>query len=90
MFIFDGFFRVKQKPLNVITLGQRESDNINRMITISDPLRIQSGYLGPIHLVQFDHINRMLSLSEITFRSLHCKTFVYKQKNSFQINQNMF
>ncbi len=37
----DDSFEMKQnsivqwKPLNVITLGQRESDNINQMITIS-------------------------------------------------------
>ena len=27
---------IQWKPLNVITLGQRESDNIIRMITISE------------------------------------------------------
>ena len=33
---------VQWKPLNVITLGQRESDNIIRMITISEsPSRIK-------------------------------------------------
>jgi hypothetical protein len=26
---------IQWKPLNVITLGQRETDNINRMISIS-------------------------------------------------------
>jgi hypothetical protein len=30
------FIFVQWKPLNVITLGQRETDNINRMITISE------------------------------------------------------
>ncbi len=136
MFKFDGIFRVKWKLLYVIIWGQRGSDNINQMITISNPLLIQSarlvvvwdknlyfgrlckthiqiweenllildrtkivlivtlnnllGYLEPIHLVKFDHINQMITLSVITFSSLHCKTFVYKQKYSFQINQNLF
>ncbi len=30
-----------KKPLNVITLGQTEGDNINRMITINNLLLIQ-------------------------------------------------
>jgi hypothetical protein len=30
------FTLIQWKPLNVITLGQRETDNINRMITISE------------------------------------------------------
>ncbi len=45
----------------MITLGQREIDNINRMITISDRLLIQSACLWVIwdllNLGQFDHIN---------------------------------
>ncbi len=42
--LFNGIIEnVKQwKPLNMITLGQRESDNIHRMITISDCLLTQS------------------------------------------------
>jgi hypothetical protein len=64
------------KPLNVITLGQRESDNINRMITISDRLLIQSACLLVIwdllNLRHFDHINRMITLSVITLSGLHC------------------
>ena len=65
-------------PLNVITLGQRESDNINRMITISDCLLIKSACLLVIwdllNLRQFDHINRMITLSVITLSGLHCIT----------------
>ncbi len=34
--------QLQWNPLNVITWGQRESDNINRMITISDLQLIQS------------------------------------------------
>jgi hypothetical protein len=49
------------KPLNVITLGQRESDNINRMITISNRLLKQKAFLLVIwdllNLGQFDRIN---------------------------------
>ena len=29
-------FQLQSKPLNVITLGQRETDNINRMIAKTD------------------------------------------------------
>jgi hypothetical protein len=67
---------IQRKQLNVITLGQRESDNINRMITISDRLLIQSACLLVIwdllNLGQFDHINRMITLSVITLSGLHC------------------
>ncbi len=35
-FFLKNFIFVQQKPLNVITLGQSESDNINRMVTITD------------------------------------------------------
>jgi hypothetical protein len=67
---------VQWKPLNVITLGQRESDNINQMITISSCLLIQSdrllGIWALLNLGQFDHINRMITLSVITLSGLHC------------------
>jgi hypothetical protein len=67
---------VQWKPLNVITLGQRESENINRMITISDCLLIQSDcllvILDLINLGKFDHINRVITLSVITLSGLHC------------------
>jgi hypothetical protein len=67
------------KPLNVITLGQMESDNINRMITITDCLLIQKGCLLVIwdllNLGQFDHINQMITLSVITLSGLHCIWF---------------
>ncbi len=35
---------IQWKPLNVITLGPRETDNINRMITValSEPVAIKS------------------------------------------------
>jgi hypothetical protein len=33
---FSLFFKIQWKPLNVITLGQTESDNIIPMITISE------------------------------------------------------
>ncbi len=64
----------------MITLGQRESDNINRMITKSDRLLIQSARLLVIwdllNLGQFDHINRMITLSVITLSGLHCIKFI--------------
>jgi hypothetical protein len=30
------YIYIQWKPLNVITLGQRESDNINRLITLTE------------------------------------------------------
>jgi hypothetical protein len=30
------YFYIQWKPLNVIALGQRESDNINRLITLTE------------------------------------------------------
>jgi hypothetical protein len=66
---------VQWKPLNLITLGQRESDDINRMITISDLPLIKSTYLlvmlDLVNLRQFDHINIMITLSVITLSGLH-------------------
>ena len=67
---------IQRKPLNVITLGQRESDNINRMITISNCRLIQSTnflFFGElVNLGQFDHSNQMITLSVITISGLHC------------------
>ena len=52
---------IQRKPLNVITLGQRESDNIKRMITISNRILMQSTLLlviwDSVNLGQPDQIN---------------------------------
>jgi hypothetical protein len=60
----------------MITLGQRESDNIIRMITISESLLELNTLLrviwGMANLGQFDHINRMIALSVITLSGFHC------------------
>jgi hypothetical protein len=49
------------KPLNVNTMGQTGSDNINKIITRSDLVLIQLTYLTVIwdlvNLSQFDQIN---------------------------------
>ena len=70
----ESYMKVQWKPLNVITLGQRESDNIIRMITISkSPSPIK--YLTKSNMTklgQFDHINRMITLSVITLSGFHC------------------
>ncbi len=67
---------IQRKPLNVITLGQRESDNINRMITISNCLLKQKAFLlfiwDLLNLGQFDHINQKITISVITLSGLHC------------------
>ena len=59
------------KPLNVITLGQTETDSNNRIITISKRrLGIkESFYL--FNLDQFDHINRLITLPIIALIDLH-------------------
>jgi hypothetical protein len=60
----------------VITLGRRESDNINQMITKHIYLLIQSTYLFVIwdldNLGQFDHINQMITLTMIILSAIHC------------------
>ncbi len=66
------------KPLDVITLGQRESDNINQMITISDCHLLQNSssliIWDSVNLGLFDHINRMLTLLVITLCSYKSAT----------------
>ncbi len=47
---------VQWKPLNVITLGQRESDNINRMMAIRSKVS-NTQFFVTANLGQFDHIN---------------------------------
>ncbi len=63
-------------PYNVISLGQGETDNINRMITLSKWTKTPSVgkkyELGQINLGKFDHNNRMIALSVITLSGLHC------------------
>ncbi len=67
---------IQRKPLNVITLGQRESDNNNQMITISNCLLIQSTLLLVIwdsaNLGQSDNINWMITFSVITLNCSNC------------------
>jgi hypothetical protein len=55
------------KAINVIYLGQREIDNINRMITISGSLT----HINYLISSQFDHINQMITLSVITLSGFH-------------------
>jgi hypothetical protein len=55
-------FIIQQKPLNVITLGQRKTDNINKKITKSETPK---GSLLKVikdlaNLVQLDQINRIV------------------------------
>ncbi len=68
---FDDFIKIQGKPINVITLGPREIDHIIRMITISE----STPYLSSLKSVNgpTDHINRLISLSVITLKCLHCK-----------------
>jgi hypothetical protein len=51
----------------VITIGQRKTDNINRMITTSE-----LSDLGLLNLNLFGHINRYILLSMITLRGIYC------------------
>ena len=70
------FYLIQWKPFNVITLGQRETDNINRMITISKLTRhqhkVKTSELGQDNLGKFDHNKRMITLSVITLSGFHC------------------
>jgi hypothetical protein len=62
---------VHYKPLYVIAFGQRESDYINPMITISNFL------LGTlVNLGQSDHINQMITLSVMALSGFLCITIV--------------
>jgi hypothetical protein len=67
---------IQWKPLNVITLGQMESDNINQMITITNCLLIQKSCLlfiwDLVSMGQFDHSIHKITLSVITLSGLHC------------------
>jgi len=53
-------------PLNVITLGLRETDNINQMITITIFYIINN-----FNVEQYDHNNHLITLTVITLCSLH-------------------
>ncbi len=60
----------------MITLGQRETDNIKRMIIISEYSRylhyVQKNDFGQINLGKFDHNYGMITLSAITLSGFHC------------------
>ncbi len=60
------------KPLNVITLGQRETDNINQMITING-----YDYLKTIGPMKFDRSKRLITITVITLSGFHFTLHVY-------------
>ncbi len=66
--------QVQRKPLNMITLGQTETENINHMKTTSKPTTL-------LVVGQFTHIKRMITLSVIILRVFHFK--------QLQINVNL-
>jgi hypothetical protein len=56
--------------LNVITFGSRETDNINRMITISEGINTCiMELMSEFGLGHFDNVNQMVSLNVITLGS---------------------
>jgi hypothetical protein len=61
-------YYMEWKLLNVIALGERESDNTNRIMIISDPLLIQSAcslvIWDLLNQGQFDPINQMKTISD--------------------------
>jgi hypothetical protein len=63
---------IQCKPLNMITLGQRLTDNIIRMITISGCTFYINSELELVNLIKFDHNNWMITLSVITLSGFHC------------------
>jgi hypothetical protein len=56
-----------QRPLNVITLGQTKSDNINRMITITGCFYLGCFINGPM---KCDHNKRMITLTSDNIKRL--------------------
>ncbi len=56
-------------------MGQRETDTINQMITISNFIthtNCTDSYLDWADLGQFDHINKTKTFKVITLSSFHC------------------
>ncbi len=62
----------------MITEGQRETDNINQMKTLT-----KLTVLLLILRFQIDHINRTITLSLITFGGFHC---IIKNVQPFRVN----
>jgi hypothetical protein len=78
------------KPLNVIALGQRQSDNINQKVTIYGSTKYIKSKLGRSNI---DRINRMITLSLITLSGFHCLTKnircdIVKDKSSVRLILN--
>jgi hypothetical protein len=59
--------QVQWKPLNVITLGQTKSDNINRMITITGCFYLVIFIKGTL---KYDHIKRLITLTSNNIKRL--------------------
>ncbi len=72
------------KPLNVITLGHRETDNINQMIaTCQSSSQIKDcieRYLWLGQLGQLNQIKGMITFSVITLMGFHCINKLDKHK----------
>ena len=69
-------FKIQWKPLNVITLGQRETDIINRLITwTKQALRLidwKNAKWASNNFELIDHINQMIALTMITLCGFYC------------------
>jgi hypothetical protein len=79
----------------VITLGQKESDNIKQMITIRLRVLINYLFVGDLRLSQSDHTNRMITLSVTTLSSLlqsslDCYTSIIQKTESKLIKADPF
>ena len=61
---------VKQKPLNVITLGQTKSDNYSRKIIISCDFYV--AIFSKCERLKCDHIEGLITLTVITLNGFHC------------------
>jgi hypothetical protein len=80
----------------LITLGQSKSNKMNRMITRTNHLLIQTIKLLVIwdfvNLGQYDYINQMITLSVITLSVLHCICFCFSviRENKHNYLQNFY
>jgi hypothetical protein len=71
---------IQWKPLNVITLGQSKSDNINRLLLISS--------LQQMGRVECDHIKRLITLTSDNIKRLSLYNIPYR--NTKNVRNTIF
>jgi hypothetical protein len=73
--------------LNMITLGPKKTDTIDRTITISDWIETNIvWFMSELGHVQFDYINQMITLLVITLSNFHSTyiliSFLFRQRTT--------